>query len=1480
MRCVAASALFVLLGGAATPAAGQACSAAADSLATEGWAAYREDDMERAAGRFSDAVQRCPDHLGATVGLGYARLRQGDVGAAERRFRAALDIDAGSVDALAGLGLVAWRRGDLEDVERHFRRVLDLDPDHTEARAYLDRVPAGLGEPPPRPPLVLPDTLAYPARVHGDGFQVRTSDGWRPFYVRGVNLGAALPGRHASQFPDSATYARWIGEMADMGANAVRVYTIHPPHFYAALAAHNRTTDGQPLRLIHGAWTELPPEHDFQDPRWEGEFLRELERVVDVIHGRADVRPRPGHAAGFYTADVSEWTLAYIIGREWEPYAIAGFNAMRPAETTFDGRYLAVDGGRPADVWMARAMEHMVAYETRTYGVQRPIAYTNWPTLDPLHHPTEATVPEELAIRRALGERVRRTPLEYDNDTTSLDAMRVRATDRFPAGHFASYHAYPYYPDFVMVSPEYAGARSPYGASSYFGYLEDLKAHHAGVPVVISEYGVPTGFGYAHLHPQGFHHGGLDERRMAEVDARLTREIAGAGMAGGVIFAWIDEWFKKNWITTEFELPPDRNRLWYNRLDAEQHYGMFAYEAEPAVPGESMEDRRAAWRSVPALHEGRAGAVRAAADAAYLWLLVEPPPGAQELVLGFDVVGPAGIGNRRLPGVPESYGVGFEFALRLADDEVRLTAAPGYNPFRVLPVGSQSRATARPTPPIADPPAGLFTGRFEMELGRPLRPEARADGVYEPLRVIPNRRRFGRDSTEFPAIGYDRGLLPRGPDPDGLWARFPDGAFEVRVPWGLLNVTDPSQRRVALESDTAGAIGTITIDAIGMAGAARVDGGWLRWPGDDTAVPFRWDTWDEPRWRVRERPAYRLMRETFRDLDGPVVSLGSAPQDPAAPDAVAPPDPDATELATIPDPAAADSAWHAGDTDLAERLYAEVLAEDSTHYAALHRMALIHAWEERYDDSLRLFDRLLRLYPSSVDARIDRARVLAWRGDVDPALAAIDAVLAEDPGNTAALEALAQFQSWAGRYDQALDAYSRLARLDPGHESLPYDRARVLALASRFEAASVVYDSILAERPDDVDALAGRARALLWAGRTDEAAATYQRLLDVEPDNLDALRGLAQAAAWSGDLRLAERRWRAVLATEPDDVAASVGLSRTLRWQGRDADALAAARRAVELDPTSAEARAELRAARVPFAPFAAPSVARESDSDGNRITTASAMARFRPVSPLSLRVDAYVREASERSAAADLEQHARGATLTGSWQVGAGWGVSGTVGASVTDAASRAVPTYAVGLASPGGDPVRGNLSLRSQAFDATARLIERRVEMTELSANVRARITGSTELSAAAGSAWFLGRVSDQENHRWSAYLSASHRLGTPFTLGATTRMFGFRHDLADGYFDPDLFALAEILARWQQGLGPVELSLEAAPGLQKVRTDGDTRPVGRVAGNLTWGIAVGRELAIGALFANAGLERLSAGEDTDYEYHAITARLSWSF
>lgn len=1518
------------------------CPEAAGSAVEEGWTAYRSGEVDEARRHFERAAARCADHPSALTGLGYVAMRSGEEDEARRLLERVVTEEPGHVDALTGLGILAWRAGDLPEVAERFRRVLQEVPDHPTALDYLARLPPGLGPPPDRPPLELPDTLTLPARTRGEGFEVRgPGGGWEPFWIKGVNLGAALPGRYPSQFPDSATYAGWIASMAEMGANVVRLYTIHPPHFYEALAQHNRRHPDEPLRLIHGVWTEPPPGDDYEDPAWEGEFFEEMRRVVDLVHGRADLRPRPGHASGFYTEDVSDWVLAYIIGREWEPYSVAAFDSLaadRRALRSFRGEYLAVEGGNAMDAWLAKAVEEMVAYETETYREQRPVAYTNWPTLDPLRHPTETTRRAEVAIREALGETVRKAPREYDNDSIAVDAALVRPTEALRAGYFASYHAYPYYPDFMVLRPSYREASSSMGPSAYTGYLRELKAHHPGMPVVIAEYGVPASFGNAHLQPNGWHHGGHTEEEMASVDRRLTLELAEAGMAGGAVFAWIDEWFKKNWLVLEFELPPDRNRLWWNRLDAEQHYGIWAMEPVPAVEGATLAQRREAWRSVDPLYRDADGAaIRAAADEAYLWLLVEgaAPEADEELFVGFDVFDPER-GDRRWPGArgPEAP-VGLEFVLRASDGAVRLLVDPPQNPFRMDTVGVGARGLEGRTVPVDSPPPGLFRIRKVQAFNRPHRTRANRDGRYDSLRVITNRRRFGRDSTEYLAMGYDRGVLREGPPPDGSWQRSGD-LLEVRIPWMLLNVTDPSSRtilqgseegravrddgddlRARGPSDAGGApdgggapdaegapqdsaatqaLGTERIDGIGIVAALREgEGQWRSWPavstGPDPSSPdpsssassevatFRWSGWEEPRWRARRRPVWEALRRAFEAVDGDGEIL-RAPGANAVP-ARSGPDPATSASSPNRVPAtdtidavadSADVAWRQGDPERARELYARVLAADSTRGAALHRMALMTAWEERHEEALRLFDRLLERAPGNLSARVDRARVLAWRGDLEEALGALDEVLERDPTYRPAMEARARFLAWAGRYDASLSAYDELGGIVGSEPELQRARAQVLGWASRFDAARAVYDSILAEDPDDVDARLGMARVHAFADELERAEELYREVLSDDPDRPEALRGLARTVSWAGRLVEGERLWRRAVEGDSADVEALVGLGQNLRWQGRPAAALEVLERAEERSPDAPDVRQQLRTLRTSLAPAAEMSFAAEGDSDDNAMTTTALTARWHPWARLELRADAYLRSAEQGT----LDHEARGLSLTGSYVFDPGWRLTAGGGWSGSDGGGRdSFGRWSVTVGSPRRHPLSVDGHVRGGALDATAALVANGVERTEYGLDARWTPAPGWVVRGSVGGARVRG---DESNRRVNGAASITRRVGGAWRLGLAARAFSYEKDLREGYFDPDFYGIAELLGSWRWERAGWSMRLEAAPGVQQVTSDGDPGGTFRVSGRLARRFGPGREVALSGGLSSTGLQSFSTGA-SDYRYRSLRLSLTWA-
>lgn len=570
----------------------------ADAWLFLGWSRYRLGEFGPALAAFEQALERTPGSADALVGVGYATLQlEGPAGAAPF-FSRALESEPERSDALRGLVLAGRRQDAPANVVRQgalaARQLEIIEGASVESLLSSATLRAGV-ERRLRPP-VQRGSIEVPTRAGKRYLEVRQADGtWQPLFIKGVNLGVTLPGRFASEFPtDEKLYREWLGSIASLGANSIRLYTLLPPAFYRALDWHNDQPGARKVWLIQGVWTELPPELDFSNREYESELREEISRIIDAVHGNIAIGPKRDHAWGSYDRDVSEHLLAYIIGREWEPFAVVAYNAMHPDRTSWSGRWLRVEQGNPMECWVAKMCDFAAEYEASNYSTIHPLTFANWPTLDPLHHPTESTLAEAEVFRRRLGLPALALDVHsWDDDAVAIDSTRIEPTAAMTAGFFAAYHIYPNFPDFM--NNEYRDATDALGPNQYIGYLRDLIAYHGDQPVVVAEFGISTSRGIAHVQPLGWHHGGKNEREQGHLVARMLHNIHDAGYAGGIVFEFMDEWFKGTWNAAPYEIPAERRTMWFNDESPEQSYGLIA--VRPASIRISIDGRSDDWRA-------------------------------------------------------------------------------------------------------------------------------------------------------------------------------------------------------------------------------------------------------------------------------------------------------------------------------------------------------------------------------------------------------------------------------------------------------------------------------------------------------------------------------------------------------------------------------------------------------------------------------------------------------------------------------------------------------------------------------------------------------------------------------------------------------------------------------------------------------------------------------------------------------------------
>lgn len=690
------------------------------------------------------------------------------------------------------------------------------------------------------------DGIKTNSKTGDDYIEVMRNGKWENLLIKGVNMGLGRPGNYPGETGISKDeYARWFRSIGAMGANAVRIYTLHPPAFYEALKEYNETA-AEPLYLFHGAWVNEEELVSGEDAFLNtGDITTEITHMIDIIHGNAKLPERKGHASGTYTADVSKYVLGIIAGIEWEPHVVVSTNEKHSGLKQFNGTYFRTDGASPFEIWLAGVLDFAAEYETKNYGWQHSLSFTNWPTTDMLEHPED--------------------PLK-EEDMVAVNPNHIQKNKQFKAGMFASYHIYPYYPDFLNRTETKAEYKDgdEYKNDNYSNYLGDLIKEHS-MPVLVAEFGIPSSRGMAHRNPFGMDQGMQSEQEQGKINASLFRSIVEEGYAGGIVFSWQDEWFKKTWNTMALD-NPDRRPYWDDQQTNEQHFGLLSFD--PGSKGTALypDGRISDWKklaSKPA-YESKSERIREvhfANDAAYLHFMMklDKPADLDEnpIHLLLDTVPGQGQKKVKTAGLSEFHAAaGVDFIVTLAGEgKSRIEVDSYYDPLYYQ------------------------YGHVQKMMEEKHYAVKKENGIFHPVRLILNKKMIHPLTKEvLPFEAYETGLLKYGtgnPDDKDFNSLTDvsiskDGkVIEGRIAWQLLNIKDPSQKEALGDFwEEGGLKNSVFIDGARISITESMDGAMKEvFPGTGKEpYLFNWKKWQEPYYHERLKESYYIMKRTYEAI--------------------------------------------------------------------------------------------------------------------------------------------------------------------------------------------------------------------------------------------------------------------------------------------------------------------------------------------------------------------------------------------------------------------------------------------------------------------------------------------------------------------------------------------------------------------------------------------------------------------------------------
>lgn len=668
-------------------------------------------------------------------------------------------------------------------------------------------------------------------KAEGDYFYIYESGDWKQMFMRGVNIGATEPGLFPGDLTISYdTYYRWFGYISEMNCNCIRIYTLMPPQFYQALGDFNKKAKNK-LYLYQGIWVNEEDIERLSDTYAENEkilndFMTDAVNLVNVIHGKAKIAETAGEAYGTYNTDVSPWLVGWIIGIEWDPNFVINTNNQHPDKKDYDGEYLYTQTASPFEAFLCRVGDALIKHEAKTYKFQVPLAFSNWITTDPLTHPNEP---------------------HFDEDKTTVNTENVKCRN-FGPGMFASYHIYPYYPDSLNYQEDYLEYTDDSGkVNTYEAYLEDLKLAHT-VPIIVAEFGIPTSRGMGHESVMGYNQGMVDETAQGAMLIDMLGSIENAKYAGGIVFTWQDEWFKRTWNNVMFDIA-DRRPYWSNIQTTEQCFGLLAFDPGKESMAAYVDGDVSEWKNTqPTVTTGQ-GKLYIKSDERYLYIMLDAGNYDFEkdtLLIPINTI--ADQGNLKAAQYNAEFDTAADFLIYInGKDNSHIYVDRYYDAFNYYFLESKKLSDIK-----AEENAGV-----------------KNSGMFDIMRLCYGYNLTVKGTNQVvPDKAYETGKLrygngnPKAQEYKSLSDfYFKNGKLEIRIPWQLLNVMDPSGKQQISDFRKTQVISPQAYQSFDFGFAYRTGAESLK---ITLGGSYEYNGWNIPTWHERLKPAYYELQNYFK----------------------------------------------------------------------------------------------------------------------------------------------------------------------------------------------------------------------------------------------------------------------------------------------------------------------------------------------------------------------------------------------------------------------------------------------------------------------------------------------------------------------------------------------------------------------------------------------------------------------------------------
>lgn len=643
---------------------------------------------------------------------------------------------------------------------------------------------------------------------------------WKEFNVSGVTLEDTLPGGLPVTYD---MYMKWFSMIHEMNANTIQANDLMGNEFYRAFHDFN-TNNEEPLYLIQRITLSDKVFDNMIDGfsgNLEGLLKEKGYRTINAIHGSIKGIKKS------YKWDVSQWTLAFTIGSDWDPDLVLYTNDVSSGRTGYEGKYISTLTSSPAfETILAKVGDHIFSYETNKYGQQRLIGYGNWARTDSLIHDSSWSI--------GLNENV-----------ASVNMELIKTSNNVKSGIFTAYHIEPNYPQFLSFDPKYSKYVDKNGEKNpYQGYLKALKEYH-NMPIVVSDFGVPTSRGISNIDEvRGFNQGKINEKEQGKILQKLYKDIMDTEISGGFIGNWSDQWNNTVWNTRD-TVDTSRSAYWSDAQTSAQAYGLLAFE-----PGENqsisyIDGNISEWKDEDIVTEKGGYRLQMMYDEKYIYFHVQLKNNylkGDVVYIPLDITPKSGTKQDTTNKLSYDREMDFVLAIDGADNSKILVQNYYNNIYPLYAVGVEKE---------------------NAYIDRP----NKDSGQFDLIKQLSRKSMIDENNKIRASVFENSGVLhygnsdPKGKDYDSL-ADFiiAENNIEIRIPWGLLNFSDPSKMMIHNDFYNNNGSRFINIQEIYAALVVKKVNEIIQIPSGRLELKC-WG--NSPKWHTRLKTSYYDVQEIF-----------------------------------------------------------------------------------------------------------------------------------------------------------------------------------------------------------------------------------------------------------------------------------------------------------------------------------------------------------------------------------------------------------------------------------------------------------------------------------------------------------------------------------------------------------------------------------------------------------------------------------------